>query len=386
MIEIFLYIFAGVLVGIGASFIPGLFYSEISLLFFGIITDISAAVFISASAIAFSIFEFISTNIFGIGDDITSLSIGDKFESENLKRIAKTVSMGAIIGLILTIPLVFIFQKIFSQVNPIIKPSVLLIISAAILYTIISEKTLLRKIFAAFIFTMTGIFGMILNNSGFLPSSLILMPVFIGLYGFSSIIARKHHENSIVATLSLQEKIKISLISFGTTLLGIFVPSLKRSQVSAIAFGLGKFEMSETVILALSVISTSFLILSIVALSANSIRSILAYDISEIVEINFNQILIIMGSITLAAAISIFLLLSSVDYLQKTVSKIDNEYLKIFGFVCGSILIVYFTSWQGILLAIIATGIGILSIKMKVRSVHLMGVLLVPTLLRLLNF
>lgn len=386
MIEIFLYILGGVLVGIGASFVPGLFYSEISLLFFGFISGVQAAVFIASSAIAFSLFAFVTSNIFEIGDDITSLSFESKLQSENLQRIAKTVSFGALISLFLSIPLLFVFQDLFTKVNPTIKSSILVILTAIILYTIVSERTVSRKIFAAFIFLLTGIFGLIVQNSGFLPSNLLLMPIFIGLYGFSSIIAGKHFDKRIIYPVSSKEKIRVSLIAFGTTLFGILIPSMKRSQTSAIALGIGKLDQNETVLLALSIISTSFLIISIIALSSNSIRSILAYDISEIVvDLNFNQISMILGSIFLAAVFSIFLLLYSVKFLDKMILKINKKYLKVFGFICGSILILYFTSWKGILLAIVAASIGILSTKLGVRSTHLMGILLVPTLLRLIQ-
>ena len=161
---------------------------------------------------------------------------------------------------------------------------------------------------------------------------------------------------------------------------------MKRSHTSAIVMGVGKLDQNETVLLALSIVSTSFLVISLVALSSNSVRSILAYDVSEIAELDFNQILLILGSFVLAAVLSIVLLLGSVRHLEKIVLKINKRYLKIFGFVCGSILILYFTSWKGALLAAVATSIGILSIKLRLRSAHLMGVLLVPTLLRLAGF
>lgn len=390
MFEIFVYIFSGVLVGIGAAFVPGLFYSEISLLLFGFLTDIPAAIFIASSTVAFSLFEFISSNIFEIGDDITSLSL-DQLQQENLEKIAKTVSFGAIVSLLLSIPVFFIFQNMFSQINSIVRNSLLVILTAIILYTIFSEKTLSRKIFAAFIFILAGIFGTLIQNSGFLPSNLMLMPVFIGLYGFSSILARKHSEiaskhseKPMIYSSTIKEKIRISLISFGSTLFSILIPSMKRSQTSAIAFGIGKFEQSETMLLSLSIISTSFLVISIIALSTNSVRSTLAYDISDMVgQLNYNQILMILGSLVIAAVVSIFLLLNSVKFLNNIVSRINKKYLKSFGLICGSILILYFTSWKGALLAVVATCIGILSIKLKVRSVHLMGVLLVPTLLGL---
>jgi len=382
MLDFFLYIISGVLVGTAASFVPGLFYSEISLLFFGFVSGINAAIFISSSAIAFSLFEFISTNIFEIGDDITSLALDTKIHMENLSRIAKTVSSGTIVSLLFSLPLIFIFQNLFSQIHSTIQSSLLVILTAIILYTILSERTFARKIFAAFIFILTGIFGIIVQNSGFLPSNLLLMPIFIGLFGFSS-FTRKHFEKTVIFPVSSIEKVKISLLSFGATLFAILVPSMKRSHTSAIVMGLGKLDQNETVLLALSIISTSFLIISLVALSSNSIRSILAYDVSEITELNFNQILLILGSFMLAATFSIILLLSSVKHLQKIVLKINKKYLKIFGFICGSFLILFFTSWKGALLAAVATSIGILSIKLRVRSAHLMGILLLPTLIRL---
>lgn len=383
LIEIFLYVFSGVFVGVGASFVPGLFYSELALLFFGFLSGIQAAIFIASSAVAFSLFEFVTTNIFEIGDDITSLSIGNKFQTENLIRIAKTVSLGAIISLFLAIPLIFIFRTLFSIVQSTIRSSLLVILGAIILYMIISERTFSKKVFAVFIFLLTGIFGIMTQKSGFLPSDLLLMPIFIGMFGFSSIIARKHVAERIVFPVSLKEKIRISLIAFSTTLFAILIPSMKRSHTSAIALSLGKIDQNETTLLALSIISTSFLIISIVALSANSVRSILAYDISDIVELNFNQVLLILGSFVIATVLSIVLLLNLTKILDKIVLRINKNYLKIFGFLCGCLLIIYFTNWRGALLAFAATSLGILSIKLRVRSAHLMGVLLVPTLLRL---
>jgi len=382
--EIIVYTFSGVFVGIAASFVPGLFYSELGLLFFGFLSGIQAAIFIASSAVAFSIFEFVTTNIFEIGDDITSLSIGNKFEMENLSRIARTVSLGAIISLFLSIPLVFVFQDLFSIVQTTVKSSLLVILVAIILYTIVSETTFPRKIFAVLIFSMTGIFGITIQKSGFLPSNLLLMPVFIGMFGFSSIIARKHTPKNVVLPISLKEKIRVSLIAFGTSLFAIFIPSMKRSQTSAITLGLGKFDQSETVLFALSIISISFLIVSLIALSSNSVRSTLAYDISEISEgLSFNQVLILLGSFILATICSIAILLNFVKILDKIVPHINEKYLKTFGFLCGCLLIIYFTNWKGALLAVTATSIGTLAIKLKIRSAHLMGVLLVPTLLRL---
>lgn len=385
MLDFFLYIVSGVFIGIAASFVPGLFYSEISLLFFGFLSGTNAAIFISSSAIAFSLFEFITANIFEIGDDITSLSLDTKIHMENISRIARTVSLGTIISLLFALPLIFVFQNLFSQIHSTLQSSLLVILASIILYTILSEKTFARKIFASFIFVLTGIFGIITQNSGFLSSDLILMPIFIGFFGFSS-FARRHCEKTEIFPVNFAEKIKISLLSFGTTLFAILVPSMKRGHTSAIVMGLGKLEQGEAVLFALSIISTSFLIISLVALSSNSVRSILAYDVSEITELNYNQILLILGSFVIAAVFSIVLLLSSVKHLQKVILKINKKYLRIFGFVCGSILILYFTSWKGALLAIVATAIGILSIKLRVRSAHLMGILLVPTLLRLVGF
>jgi putative membrane protein len=382
MLDFFLYIISGVFIGIAASFVPGLFYSELSLLFFGFLSGINAAIFISSSAIAFSLFEFITTSIFEIGDDITSLSLDASIQTENLTRIAKTVSTGTIISLFFSLPLIFVFQNLFTQIHSTIQSSLLVILTAIILYTVISERTFARKIFASLIFILTGIFGIIVQDSGFLPSNLLLMPIFIGLFGFSS-FARKHFEKTVAFPVSLSEKIRVSLLSFGATLFAILVPSMKRSHTSAIVMGMGKLGQSETILLALSIISTSFLIISIIALSSNSIRSILAYDVSEITELNFNQILLILGSFIIAATFSIILLLCSVKHLQNIISKINKKYLKIFGLLCGIALILYFTSWKGILLAFTATLIGILAIKLEVRSSHLMGILLVPVLLRL---
>jgi TctA family transporter len=67
--------------------------------------------------------------------------------------------------------------------------------------------------------------------------------------------------------------------------------------------------------------------------------------------------------------------------LSKNLNRINRKYMKAFGFCLGCALIVCFTGWQGVLLASVSTCIGLLSKRLKIRSTHLMGVLILPSIL-----
>jgi len=48
--------------------------------------------------------------------------------------------------------------------------------------------------FAAIIFGLSGLLGLIIKNSGIVNSDYLLLPVFIGFYGFGSLLAKRQEK------------------------------------------------------------------------------------------------------------------------------------------------------------------------------------------------
>jgi putative membrane protein len=180
-----------------------------------------------------------------------------------------------------------------------------------------------------------------------------------------------------------KEKIRISFTSFLSSLFASLIPGMKRSQAAVIALEGGRIGSSEERLFALSVVSLSCMVLSILVLdSTGSVRSNLAYEIKDLVgDLFFSKTLLLIGSIILAASFSSTLMFLISNPLNRILSKVEKKYLKVFGFGLGLALIIYFTGWEGLLLAFTASCIGIMAILLRVKSTHLMGVLLLPSII-----
>jgi TctA family transporter len=163
------------------------------------------------------------------------------------------------------------------------------------------------------------------------------------------------------------------------------IQGMKRGQTSALALQIGKIKREE-ILFIIPMISLAFTTLSIFVLnSTGSIRSTLAYDIQEVMgDIFFSQTALFAGVVAVSACISVSVLILIARPIGKVFSRINEKYLKVFGFCMGIALIFNFTGVYGLLLAFTTTCIGVLSSRLKVRSVHLMGVLLLPSIVTMI--
>lgn len=379
----------GVALGFAIGFIPGFSSNNLSMLLiaYGFLSsNYHLAITVVALEISSSFFDFMSPMIFGIGNEATALAINSVSENvteENFKHGLRTVASGGLIGILISLPLIFFAEKIYPVVFSSLKPLVGWILLFLCIYMVWIERDWKKKIFASVIFCLSGVFGLLVKDSGIISSEYLLLPVFIGLYGFSSIISERHHKTEPMQDFPWTKKVRTAAIAFVTSVFASFISGMKRGQTSALALQVGQVSKREEVLFMLPMISLAFVTLSIFVLgSAGKIRSNLAYDIQEIMgKIYFSQAALLIGAVIISACISVCLLLLLAKPIGKFFSKINNKYLKIFGFCVGAFLIIFFTGIYGVLLAFTATAIGLLSSRLGIRSTHLMGVLLLPSII-----
>jgi putative membrane protein len=386
-----LFILIGVALGIVAGFIPGFNSNNLCMLLmtYGIISsNYYLAVTVVAIEISFSFFEFLSPMIFGIGSEATALAISSvpaSITKESFKRGMTLIVSGGLVGILISLPLLFFAEKIYPVVYSSLKPLVGWILLFLCIYIIWIERNWKKKIFAVAIFCLSGLFGLLVKNSGLVSSEYLLMPIFIGLYGFSSIISKKHEKVDSVQEIqdvNWTRKIRAAVIGFIATAFASMIAGMKRGQTSAIALQAGRIFKREEVLFILPMISLAFVTLSILVLgSTGRIRSNLAYDVQELVaEPYFSETALFVGAIAISACISACILILLAKPMGAFLSRINGKYLKIFGFCICMLLIVKFTGVNGVLIAFTATCIGILSSRLGVRSTHMMGVLLLPSI------
>jgi len=377
----------GVLLGLGVGFIPGFSSNNLSMLF---ITSglVSSNYYLAVTAVAIEIsnsfFEFLSPMIFGIGNEATALAVDPVYEGiseESFNRGISIIVSGGLVGILISLPLLFFADKIYPLFYSSLKPLVGWILLFLCAYMVWIERGW-KKIFSAVIFCMSGLLGLMIKDSGLISADYSLLPIFIGLYGFSSLLSKRSEKKELIQDITFLEKANAAAKAFASSMLASLIPGMKRGQISAIALQAGGVMKREEVLFILPAISLAFATLSILVLgTTGNVRSSLAYDVQEVMgELYFSQTVLFVSVIAITACMSSCILVILAKPLGKIMSRVDGKYLKILGFCVCSFLVVNFTGFYGIILAFTATCIGILSKKLGIRSTHLMGVLMLPTI------
>jgi len=374
--------------------IPGFSSQNLStvLIAYGLISsEYGLAVTAVAMEISSAFFEFLSPMIFKIGNDATSLVIEPAFSvlnEESFRRAVSLVVTGGLIGVVISLPIIFIAERIYPVVYTSLKPLIGWILLLVCAYMVWIERGWRKKFFATAVFLLAGLLGLLVRDSGLVPSDYYLVPIFIGLYGFSSIISERRERDGLVQDITWRDRARYVGIAFVASVFASFISGMKRGQISAIAMQTGGISRSEEVLFLLPMISLAFITLSIFVLgSTGSVRSTLAFDIQEILggtNTFFSEILLFAAAVAVSASISAAALTFFARPLGSVLSKINMKYLKIFGFSLGLLMIFIFTGIPGMLLGFTAAAIGLLSKRLGTRSTHLMGVLLLPSILSMI--
>lgn len=126
------------------------------------------AVTVIAVEISASFFEFLSPMIFGIGNEATSLavdSMNDNLTEESFNHGIKIVASGGLIGILVSLPLLFFAEKIYPVVYGSLKPIAGWMLLFLCIYMFWIENGWKKKVFAAAIFFMAGLFGLLAKTA-----------------------------------------------------------------------------------------------------------------------------------------------------------------------------------------------------------------------------
>jgi len=122
--------------------------------------------------------------------------------------------------------------------------------------------------------------------------------------------------------------------------------------------------------------------LSFIALySIQKSRTGAAVAISKITEITLTNLFYILGTITIAGIIAFFLTIFLAKFFSKKISKIKYNKLSFAILIFLAIIVTIFSSWLGLLVFIVSASLGLTCIFLGIRRIHLMGALLLPTIL-----
>jgi putative membrane protein len=139
-------------------------------------------------------------------------------------------------------------------------------------------------------------------------------------------------------------------------------------------------------LVSVAAINTSDAVYSLVSLyTINNPRSGVAVMLGRILELDHKLLVLYTGVFCLSALAATIIHIEIGKRAAKWVQKVDYRLLSACVFVFVLALVYFTTGWFGVVVASVATAIGLLPIATGVSRTHLMGVLLVPTILYFLG-
>ena len=395
MFSIILCCIGGCLLGIFTGITPGIHVNTICLLGLASydaigLDSLGFAVAMVSMSITHTFIDFIPAIFLGIPEENTCLSVlpahqlvlsGRGFEAVMLTGCGSL--MGLFFSILMLPAAVITIPWAYSNLRGIIA----YIVAGASCYLMIREKGFRGKLMSLAIFLMAGILGIICLGDGPISATYMLFPVFSGLFGISGILVSLGGQQNICwqksyADIRFDKDMVLAggIGSFGGLLVGI-LPAMSPSQIGIIMSGIyGKSPRS--FLISVSAINTADAIYSLIALySIGNPRSGVAVMIGKIMDLDLWLLLVMSAAFMICAPIAFYAHMALGKNAIRYFRRID------YGFICRIALalilgLIYaMTGFLGVFVSLTAAVIGILPIRAGVSRTHLMGVLIVPTLI-----
>lgn len=396
ILELFLFMLAGIGIGIFAGLTPGIHVNTLIPLLLTLLAFFPNPYYLAVLIIAVSITEmfidFIPSIFIGAPDPDVCLSVlpGHRMllEGRGYEAIKLTV-LGGLGGLLLSLVVIGISANAFKFLYEISRPYVHYFIILVILFMIFSERKPKKMLFTAFIIILSGIFGMIILNSSLINQQNVLFPSLTGLFGLSTLIISISEKARIPeqkedSKIQLSKKNIIKSMILGS-LAGIivgFLPAIGISQAAVMTQYLGGMGETRSFLVSLSGINIANDAFSLISLFlVGNPRSGASVAIQRILsELTVYDILLFIGVILLTAGIASLISLYLGKKIPKYLEKIDYKKLSLAIIIFITCLIFALTGIYGLLIAFTSTSIGILCNHLGVRRSNCMGILLIPTI------
>ena len=403
LLELILALLIGVSAGTITGLIPGIHTNLIAVILlsipaFTILNPITAVIFIASMAITHTFLDFIPAIYLGAPDEDTALSImpGHTFLLQGKAHQAVLLTLvGSTIALILTIIITPIFILIIPKIYPFIQKMMSWFLIWISIFLISREKQ--SKLWALIIFILAGFLGIASLNLQatpllHLPPTNNLLPLLTGLFGSSTLIYSISQKIKIPKQkighliLTKKEIIKPTILTTLVSPFASFFPGLGSSQAAIIGSNIIEITRKQFLIL-LGSVNTLVMSISFVTLYLiQKPRTGAASAIAQLTTLTLQQLIYILIAITITSIIAIFLTIKISKIFATHINKLNYSKISVFIIILLAIITIIFSGFTGFLIFLTATCLGLTAIYSGVRRSHLMGSLLIPTILLYLPF
>jgi len=401
IIYFILIISLGIIFGIITGLLPGIHINMISnfiLINIGFLIgyfDINLLIiFILTMGVTHSFVDFIPSVLFGVSNPDTSISILPAhkmvIEGEAYKAIFLS-SIGSLFGMFFSFIFAFLFYFFLNIFYNSIKNYIVYLLIIVLLILIYFEEGHNKKFYAILIILFAGGLGILTLNSLLLTSPLLVL--FSGIFGIASLLNSLLDEFINIEKQNLNINFKINLEFLKAVLVGgisaslaCISPGLGNSQAASISSIFFKNLNSELFIVTTSAINTTNFILSFITFYLiDKTRNGSVFVISQIIEkISLDNLFLYFTIIFFISIISFYITLYLGKIIIKYIFKLNIKLLNLLILTLITILVFTITGYYGILVLICSSFLGIFTILIGVRRVHLLAILLVPVIINMI--
>jgi len=297
-----------------------------------------------------------------------------------------------LLGVILSLGVGAIFYFFLNMIYGLLQGAIPYILLSIILLLILNERNFNGIFWAFLIVLFSGGYGIFVLNSTQISNPLLLL--FTGVFGIATIL--QSLQNQSFQKLPKQDyKIKFNFDKdfLKSSVIGTFsasiccvTPGIGNIQAATIASFFLKKIKTENFIVILSLINTLNFILSLITFyTIKKARNGSIHTISQITSnITITEIL---GYYLIVLVCSVFIFFITIHLgkqILKLVSKINFRKINTSILLFLLILITFIDGFYGLLVLLGASSLGLLTISLGVKRVHLMSVLIVPVVINLL--
>jgi len=396
MLDLLLALLIGILLGVIAGLLPGLHPNNTIPIILGLsflFDPLSASIILLTSGVVNSFISFIPSILLGAPEESTVLGVlpGHKLllEGRGFEAI-KLCVVGCFGGVLFSVFSLPLFAIIIPTLYNFIRPNVHWALIFVVFYMIISEKGK-NKIYSLIVFVLSGLLGLLVLNNF---SDSMLFPLLTGLFGLPMLLLSIFEKTKIPEKFSFEEekiekKSLLSCIGIGS-LAGIaagLLPGVGSTQSTILTQQLFQRKRDErSFLISIGAITSSDIVYSILSLwLIGNPRSGIAVGISNLLEVGFKEVIIFICFILISAAIATIIALQITKFSLRFLRKINYQKLCIVTFLFLFGLTILFSGFIGILVLITSLVIGLIPNKIGIKRTHMMGCLLLPTILFFLN-
>lgn len=304
---------------------------------------------------------------------------------------------GAIIVVILMLPIFAIALPMFHEISKPYTWILLLVSSVILIYKI--TNSLKSFSWSMLLFILSGILGWIILETP-LPSGISLMCIFSGLFGISTMLFSLN-DNSTVPPQIMKYDPQIDFKKFKSIFAGGiagailgFLPGFGPAQGSLIAQSASggvedKEEDTKNFLITNAGLNTSDCLFSLIAiyLIGNPRSGIAVYMSYLINNLSIYHLLIFIFASLISVSISLIICLKLGNSFSKLMDGINYRKLSIIIIILQIVILYIFTIYYKCsigyitLLLVTSTAMGMLPHYLDVGKSHLMGVLIIPAII-----